>query len=55
MFLLSHVLDVSIRVIRPSQFGNEDFVTYYANEADVSTSTPVNLVAEDDRHYNILS
>ena len=54
MFLLGFSLQATIKVIRPSQFGKEDFVTLYPD--DLYEDCPnLALVAEDDRHYNILT
>ncbi|XP_052248909.1 uncharacterized protein LOC127856624 isoform X3 [Dreissena polymorpha] len=52
MCLLGYSLGVRIRVLRLSQFNEEDFVAYYPE--DGTDSWPVvTLLAEDDRHYNI--
>jgi ubiquitin thioesterase otulin len=53
MFLLAYTLGVGIQVVRPSAWGKEDFVTCYKEEGD-SQSPLVHLIAEDDRHYNVL-
>ena len=63
MFLLSYALGVRIRVYRPSQHGQPDFCTIYAEDDDVTRDDDdvtgdalpiVDLVADDDRHYNVL-
>jgi len=55
MCLLGYTLGVVIQVIRPSQVDEEDFIAYYPPLDDVPKYTPtVTLVAEDDRHYNIV-
>ena len=53
--LLGNTLGVVIQVIRPSQVDKEDFIAYYPSLDDAAKYTPmVTLVAEDDRHYNIV-
>lgn len=57
MCLLGHALGVVIQVIRPSQVDKEDFIAHYPSLDDVDVSKyphTVTLVAEDDRHYNIV-
>ena len=53
MFLLGHTLGVVLEVVRPSEYGQEDYVTYFPSASDV-TKPRLTLVAEDDRHYNVL-
>lgn len=53
MFLLGHTLSVALKVIRPSAFGTEEFTCYFSESDSVSLPEVV-LIAEDDRHYNIL-
>jgi hypothetical protein len=54
MHLLGYTLGVTIKVVRPSHVGQSDFIASYPE--DMPKGTPVvALVAEDDRHYNILS
>ncbi|XP_046860523.1 ubiquitin thioesterase otulin-like isoform X2 [Xenia sp. Carnegie-2017] len=53
MHLLGYSLGVKIRVVRPMQFDQPDFIAHYPD--DMPEGTPViTLVAEDDRHYNVL-
>ncbi|XP_076114101.1 uncharacterized protein LOC143082342 isoform X1 [Mytilus galloprovincialis] len=52
MYLLGHTLSVRIQVLRLSQFGQEDFIAYYPDDAD-SNWSQISLIAEDDRHYNV--
>ncbi|XP_068707559.1 uncharacterized protein [Montipora foliosa] len=55
MCLLGFALGVVIQVFRPSQVDKEDFIAYYPPLDDVAKYTPtVTLVAEDDRHYNVV-
>jgi len=55
MCLLGYTLGLVIQVIRPSQVDKEDFIAYYPPLADMPKYTPtVTLVAEDDRHYNVV-
>lgn len=55
MCLLGYTLGLVIKVIRPSQVDKEDFVAYYPSLDEVPKNAPyVTLVAEDDRHYNIV-
>lgn len=53
MFLLGYTLGVTIKVLRPSAFGTQDFTCYYP-DWNVGTWPEVLLIAEDDRHYNVL-
>ena len=52
MFLLGHTLGVTLQVFRPSQFGEEDFISYYPDDKK-QVFPLVSLIAEDDRHYNV--
>ena len=52
MFLLGHCLEVTIRVARPLNIHQEDFITFYPGD-HVDLWDKINLIAEDDRHYNI--
>lgn len=52
MFLLGHALEVTIRVARPLNIHQEDFITFYPDHAADSWDQ-IDLIAEDDRHYNI--
>ncbi|XP_043234321.1 uncharacterized protein LOC122387834 isoform X2 [Amphibalanus amphitrite] len=54
MFLLGHALEATLRVIRPGAHGQEDFVTFYPDDAPPERPV-LTLVAEDDRHYNVAS
>ena len=55
MCLLGFTLGVVIRVIRPSQVDEEDFMAHYPALEEMPNYTPtVTLVAEDDRHYNVV-
>ena len=53
MILMSETLGVQINVARPSQHGKEDFMTRFPQEGGDDYPV-VDLVAEDDRHYNVL-
>lgn len=53
MFLLGHTLGVTLQVVRPASFGRDDFICYYP-DANIGLWPEVTLVAEDDRHYNVL-
>lgn len=53
MFLLGYALNITLRVMRPSQVGEEDFVTHYPDD-HLDDWDICNLIAEDDRHYNII-
>ena len=52
MCLLSHTLGTRIRVARLQNYGQEDFICQFPDDAD-PTWPQVDLLAEDDRHYNI--
>ncbi|KAG8272785.1 hypothetical protein J6590_033442, partial [Homalodisca vitripennis] len=54
MCLLGYTLQVSLKVVRLSEQGTQQFVCYYPDD-DVGSWPEVTLVAEDDRHYNVLS
>lgn len=53
MFLMGHTLGVTLQVVRPSSYGKDDFICYYP-DANIGVWPEVTLVAEDDRHYNVL-
>ncbi|XP_078485394.1 uncharacterized protein LOC100177299 [Ciona intestinalis] len=53
MFLLGQALELTVRVVRPSNVDQEDFITHYPDHM-VDKWHKINLIAEDDRHYNIL-
>uniref|UniRef100_T1J9E1 OTU domain-containing protein n=1 Tax=Strigamia maritima TaxID=126957 RepID=T1J9E1_STRMM len=53
MYLLGDTLRATLRVLRPSSFGREDYICYYPEKSNDSCPE-VNLIAEDDRHYNII-
>lgn len=53
MFLLGHTLGVTLQVVRPASYGRDDFICYYP-DANIGLWPEVTLVAEDDRHYNVL-
>jgi len=53
MFLLGYTLGVTLRVIRPAAFGTEDFMCSYPDWNE-GNWPQVFLIAEDDRHYNVL-
>ena len=52
MCLLGQSLETTIRVCRPRNVNQEDFVTHYPDHM-IDEWTNVDLIAEDDRHYNI--
>lgn len=53
MCLLGYTLNLTIRVLRPSQAEQQDFISYFP--ADHGDDWDIcNLIAEDDRHYNII-
>jgi len=57
MFLLGHALGCLLRVVRPSCWGAEDFLCCYPDQAWPDPTQPwpeLALMAEDDRHYNVL-
>ena len=51
MFLLGHSLEITIKVARPIIVHQQDFVTEYPNHEE--SWDKINLIAEDDRHYNV--
>ncbi|XP_069997788.1 uncharacterized protein [Penaeus vannamei] len=53
MFLMGHTLGVTLQVVRPACYGKDDFICYYP-DANIGVWPEVTLVAEDDRHYNVL-
>ena len=55
MFLLAYTLGINIEVVRPSQYGKEDFITNFVDDTHDGPPLPkVLLIAEDDRHYDVL-
>ncbi|KAK7862901.1 hypothetical protein R5R35_002453 [Gryllus longicercus] len=53
MFLLGYALQVTLRVVRPAAHGTEDFICCYP-DWNLGVWPEVILIAEDDRHYNVL-
>nr|CAD7424716.1 unnamed protein product [Timema monikensis] len=53
MYLVGYTLGVTLTVVRPSAFGTDDFVCSYP-DWNQGIWPQVFLVAEDDRHYNVL-
>ncbi len=53
MFLLGFTLGVKLEVVRPSRYGQEDYISHYPDEG-ADSFPKVYLVAEDNRHYNVL-
>ena len=53
MFLLGYTLGVTLRVVRPGAYDTEDFVCSYPDWNEGNWPQVI-LIAEDDRHYNIL-
>ncbi|KAI6646475.1 hypothetical protein LOD99_12596 [Oopsacas minuta] len=54
MVLLGYTLGMQIRVYRISSFGKEDFITYYP-PGNYPNERIINISAEDDRHYNVIT
>lgn len=54
MCLLGQALEITLRVFRPSSVEQEDFVSHYPDHM-VEVWDKIDLIAEDDRHYNILA
>nr|CAD7406785.1 unnamed protein product [Timema poppensis] len=53
MYLVGYTLGVTLTVVRPLAFGTDDFVCSYP-DWNQGIWPQVFLVAEDDRHYNVL-
>ncbi|XP_047739860.1 uncharacterized protein LOC108678441 isoform X3 [Hyalella azteca] len=53
MFLLGHSLKATLQVVRPSFYDQEDFICYYP-DTKLDEWPQLTLIAEDDRHYNVL-
>ncbi|KAK7068053.1 hypothetical protein SK128_023208 [Halocaridina rubra] len=53
MFLMGYTLGVTLQVVRPASYGKDDFICFYP-DANIGVWPEVTLVAEDDRHYNVL-
>lgn len=53
MFLLGHSLKATLQVVRPASYGAEDFVCYYP-DTNIGVWPQLPLIAEDDRHYNVI-
>ena len=45
---------MQIRVYRISSFGKEDFITHFP-PGDYPKEGIINISAEDDRHYNVVT
>ena len=54
MMLLGQTLNVVIKVFRLHRVDKDDFTVEFPNDLNNPEGT-VKLVAEDDRHYNVLS
>lgn len=57
MFLLGVALNVRIQAFRLKSVDEQDFVTHYPSKDDTSLpldAPSVSLIAEDDRHYNVV-
>ncbi|XP_074660924.1 uncharacterized protein LOC141913318 isoform X2 [Tubulanus polymorphus] len=54
MFLLAYTLGVSIEVIRPHEFGRQDYVTFYQSGFSAAAPPVITLVTEDDIHYDVV-
>ncbi|XP_043921147.1 ubiquitin thioesterase otulin-like isoform X2 [Protopterus annectens] len=53
MFLLGYALELTIAVYRLSDFGTDEFLTFYPDDHKDIWPVVI-LTAEDDRHYNVL-
>lgn len=54
MYLLAYTLGINIEVVRPSQAYEDDFITQFQDDSSQDAKPKVQLIAEDDRHYNVL-
>ena len=54
MFLLGHTLKATLQVVRPSCYSRDDFICYYPDN-NIGVWPEITLIAEDDRHYNVLT
>ena len=54
MYLLSHTLGVAVQVVRPSCVDQADYISTFTDEETDTNLPKVTLIAEDDRHYNVL-
>ena len=53
MFLLGECLQATLQVVRPACHGAQDFICYYP-DTNLDRWPQLSLVAEDDRHYNVV-
>lgn len=54
MCLLGYALQITVNVLRPSKSDQEDFISFYPDDK-IGKWENCYLVAEDDRHYNIIT
>lgn len=54
LFLLGYTLGVKIEIVRPPRYGQDDFISHYPDDGADNFPT-VSLVAEDDRHYHVIT
>ena len=53
-FLLAHTFGICVRVFRVGRYGEEDFIAHISDESTEHQLPVVDVISEDDRHYNII-
>lgn len=53
MMLLGQTLNITIRIFRLHRVDEDDFVLEFP--VDLEDQGSIDLIAEDDRHYNVLA
>ena len=53
MFLLGHSMKATLQIVRPGSYGAEDYICYYP-DTNIGVWPQLSLIAEDDRHYNVI-
>ena len=55
MMLLGYTLKIIIKVTRLHQVDEADFIAQFPDDPEDPDVDVIYIVAEDDRHYNVLS
>ena len=54
MCLLGHTINITLKVARLAEVDEHDFIVQYPDDTQ-DAAAEIWLVAEDDRHYNVIS
>ncbi len=55
MMLLGHTLKIIVKVMRLHHVDEPDFIAEFSDDPPDEADESIFIVAEDDRHYNVLS